>query len=122
MPDSLNPQQRNSYADRPVTPCGTPTGFTETKTSGTHEPEHPKEDRYRYQPAYFWSHPAAYLRETSNYLKACAARLPRSGRSTPKGDKNKATEKESNQNESNQNNGALMDKVVRDEIAQKRND
>jgi hypothetical protein len=89
MPDRLSPQKRKSYADRPQTPVGTTTGFTEEKAIKPHEPEptQPQRDPYRYQPAYFWSHPAAYIRETSNYLKACAARIPLSGRSTPTPDR-----------------------------------
>ena len=85
MPDLLKLPENKSYADRPLTPLGTHTGYTETKTNANHEgePTHPKENPYQYQPAYFWSHPAVYLRETSNYLKALAARIPRSGRSTP---------------------------------------
>ena len=113
----LNQQRRNSYADRPVTPIGPTTGFTETKTNGNHEPAHPKEDRYRYQPAYFWSHPAAYLRETSNYLKACAARIPRSGRSTPKGDQ--PTDNGGTQNGNKQDGAADKGKVGESDHGQK---
>jgi len=85
MPDLLNPPPNKSYADRPLTPFGMHTGFTETKTNpnSDNQPAHPKQDPYQYQPAYFWSHPATYLLQTSNYLKALAARIPRSGRSTP---------------------------------------
>src|SRR5271170_8433833 len=89
MPDRLSPQKRKSYADRPLTPVGNTTGFTDANAIKPQEPEptHPQRDPYRYQPAYFWSHPAAYLRETSNYLKACASRLPRSGQNTPTADR-----------------------------------
>jgi len=106
MSDRIDPHKRKSYADRPVTPVGTSTGFTETQTNGNHELTHPKEDRYRYQPAYLWSHPAAYLCETSNYLKACATRIPRSGRNTPNGDK-------PTQTATKQNDGAGIERVVK---------
>ena len=113
MPDLLNPQNRNAYADRPATPFGNSTGLTETRTNAKNEPTHPKEDRYRYQPAYFWSHPADYLRETSNYLKACAARVPTT---TPK--TYKATRNGDSQNGSKENGGAVKGKVVEDKTVQ----
>lgn len=113
MPDLLNPQNRNTYADRPVTPVGNSTGLTETRTNDKNKPTQPKEDRYRYQPAYFWSHPADYLRKTSNYLKACAARAPRTA---PKTDQ--ATRNGVSQNGSKENNGVVKGKVVEDKTVQ----